>query len=387
MALGPATALGFARFSYALLLPAMARSLRLDYFQAGALNVTNAAGYLMGALTVNKVSLRYGHKKVFIFSMALIVVFLSLVGVTDSYTTILVLRAISGYFGALIFISGGVLLAHHLHRIGECGKSTSLALGLYYGGAGVGTAISGFGLPYLLNLVGDKNWAVGWYCLSTLAFISLIAALFALKDLTDPKYVSTEQNTHANFAKLSHIWPSILSYGLFGAGYISFMTFIVAFFHSEGKSGFFVSFFYLILGTASFFSAYVWSKPLSRLPGGFGLASTYLVVAVGSILPIILSGAIGSSLSGFLFGLGLMASSTALIKVSQRNLSQSIITKALGVSTAAMALGQIAGPLLTGTISDHYGVASGMLASTAVLVLATLIAIFQRDVKGTTSYS
>ncbi len=381
MSLGPATALGFARFSYALLLPAMAKSLNLNYVEAGALNVTNAAGYLLGALTVDRVSLQYGHKRVFISSMALIVLFLSLVGVTQSYVTILVLRAISGYFGALIFISGGALLAYNLHKIGDGGKNTSLAIGLYYGGAGVGTAISGFGLPYLLKMVGDNNWAFGWYLLSSLALVSLIAVVFALKSLEDPQYLTVDHKRTTKSTKVTHIWPSILSYGLFGAGYISFMTFIVAFFRSEGKDGFFISFFYLILGSASFLSAFVWSRPLSRLSGGNGLAATYLVVAVGSILPIVFSGAIGSTVSGLLFGLGLMASSTALIKVSQRNLSASMITKALGISTAAMALGQIFGPLLTGTVSDRYGVASGMLASTVVLVLATLTALFQSDIE------
>ncbi len=387
MSLGPATALGFARFSYALLLPAMAKSLHLNYVQAGALNVTNAAGYLIGALSVNMVSSRYGHKRVFAFSMWSIALFLALVGVAKIYFLILVIRAISGYFGALIFISGGALLADHFHKTNEDRKRTSLSLGLYYGGAGVGTALSGLGIPYLLAVAGDSNWAFGWYVLAVLSLVSLIATSFALRELSNPESRSVANATEVVPTKITTIWLSTLSYGFFGAGYISFMTFIVAFFHAKGRGVVFISVFYAILGGASFISAPLWSRPLSRLKGGLGLATTYLVVSVGSILPILSSGVISSSFSGLLFGLGLMASSTAYTKIAQRNLSPSSITKALGIATAAMAFGQITGPLITGTISDKYGVALGMAVSTAILVFATLIAVLQTDTNIQSSHS
>ena len=48
--MGPAVALGFGRFAYALLLPPMRADLGWSFAQAGALNTANAAGYLIGAL-------------------------------------------------------------------------------------------------------------------------------------------------------------------------------------------------------------------------------------------------------------------------------------------------------------------------------------------------
>ncbi|MGH9054723.1 MAG: YbfB/YjiJ family MFS transporter [Acidimicrobiales bacterium] len=50
LALGPAVALGLARFAYALLLPAMRTDLHWSYTQAGALNTANALGYFAGAI-------------------------------------------------------------------------------------------------------------------------------------------------------------------------------------------------------------------------------------------------------------------------------------------------------------------------------------------------
>ena len=50
LAMGPTVALGLARFAYALLLPPMRAELGWNYAAAGALNTSNAAGYLAGAL-------------------------------------------------------------------------------------------------------------------------------------------------------------------------------------------------------------------------------------------------------------------------------------------------------------------------------------------------
>ncbi|HET9122164.1 MAG TPA: YbfB/YjiJ family MFS transporter, partial [Acidiferrobacteraceae bacterium] len=50
LAMGPAVALGFARFAYALILPAMRSDLGWSLALAGAMNAANGLGYLGGAL-------------------------------------------------------------------------------------------------------------------------------------------------------------------------------------------------------------------------------------------------------------------------------------------------------------------------------------------------
>jgi hypothetical protein len=49
LALGPAAALGLARFAYALLLPSMRTNLGWSFSAAGAMSTANAVGYLAGA--------------------------------------------------------------------------------------------------------------------------------------------------------------------------------------------------------------------------------------------------------------------------------------------------------------------------------------------------
>ena len=51
LALAVAVVNGFARFAYALILPAMRESLGWDYAAAGWLNTANSLGYAVGGLS------------------------------------------------------------------------------------------------------------------------------------------------------------------------------------------------------------------------------------------------------------------------------------------------------------------------------------------------
>ena len=53
LAMAPAVSNGFARFAYALILPAMRADLGWTYSMAGWINTANAIGYLLGALPVS----------------------------------------------------------------------------------------------------------------------------------------------------------------------------------------------------------------------------------------------------------------------------------------------------------------------------------------------
>ena len=50
LSVGAAVSLGITRFAYGLLLPPMRADLGWSYALAGAMNTSNAAGYLLGAL-------------------------------------------------------------------------------------------------------------------------------------------------------------------------------------------------------------------------------------------------------------------------------------------------------------------------------------------------
>jgi hypothetical protein len=71
---------------------------------------------------------------------------------------------------------------------------------------------------------------------------------------------------------------------------------------------------------------------------------------------------------------------TAVTAVARRAVPAHAITAAVGALTVAFALGQCAGPILAGLLSDGpSGVRAGLAVSTAVLAAAVLVAVTQRE--------
>src|SRR5271154_4241608 len=68
---GAMVALGFTRFSYALLLPRMHAALHWSYAQAGAMNTSSAIGYIVGAAASAWIARRFTDRVAFFVSMVL----------------------------------------------------------------------------------------------------------------------------------------------------------------------------------------------------------------------------------------------------------------------------------------------------------------------------
>jgi len=85
LALGPAVALGLARFAYALLLPAMRSDLSWSFTQAGTINTANASGYLIGALIAAPVITRIGGRRAFLGSLLLTALALTACAISGAF--------------------------------------------------------------------------------------------------------------------------------------------------------------------------------------------------------------------------------------------------------------------------------------------------------------
>ena len=374
MSFGAVSALGFARFSYALLLPPMRASLHWSYFTAGLLSVVNAGGYLLGALSTAFLAHRIGTKKVFYTALLCLGPVVGAVGFSTSLPLILMLRVASGVFGAMVFIAGGSLVAYRTSHQSQ--RQQGAALGLYYGGAGLGTALSGAGIGLLLPS-SPSGYHVGWIALGICCLIGFGIAYLVQGQVQDPPPRPKAAHERTSFLVL---WPSLLCYGIFGGGYISYMTFVVAYLRHNGASGGFETLFYVVLGLVAALSGFLWDRPLAHLRGGTGLASTLGMVFFGSLVAVVFHGSLPALVSALLFGLGFMAASTAFTRVAQRNMRPAELTGAIGVATVAIAVGQSTGPLLSGILSDTpSGLSLGMEAACLLIGVSVVIALLQRD--------
>jgi MFS family permease len=172
------------------------------------------------------------------------------------------------------------------------------------------------------------------------------------------------------------LWPAMLSYGLYGLGYIGYMTFIIAFLQSIHVAPVLVQSFWFILGVAAASTGYIWGPMIKRLAPHYSMTVLLFVLAVGALLPIVVPQVWSFVLSAILFGGSFLGAVSAITRQVRMYLPAERWTAVLGNATAIFAIGQLIGPVLTGAIADmQNGLAIGLLGSAVLLGIATLIVL------------
>jgi predicted MFS family arabinose efflux permease len=364
LALGPVVALGFSRFAYALLLPPMRENLHWSYTQAGGINTANAIGYIIGAATAALAAKRLGDRQVFIGTLAASAAVLLLSAAVATYGELFALRVAGGLTTAMTFVIGSSLAS----------RIRASLLPVYFAGVGLGVVLSGAFVPAALSL---SNWRLGWLVLGVIAVLTVLPAWAAARAVPDGHAQPTSALRGHEFKVLG--W-AFISYILFGAGYVSYMTFSVALLHHEGMSTAVTTSFFIILGVASITSTLLWGPLLHRLPHGTGPAAVAAVVLAGT-LPLLLGhGAVAALISALIFGSAFMAGPTAYTVISRRILHPAAWTAGIAALTTAFALGQSVGPIASGLLSDGSGgVKTGLWLSPILLALAIGASLLHRE--------
>jgi predicted MFS family arabinose efflux permease len=228
LSIAPAIGLGICRFAYALVLPDMRDSLDWSYASAGFMNTINAAGYLAGALTANIVIRRIGLFNTLIMSAAACVLSLVMSALTGDFIVFSAARLLSGIAAAFAFIAGGALAAH----VAEA-QATRKAfyLSLFYIGPAAGILISGFVAPVLLKEFGPGSWWIVWAALAGIS--GAMALLLPVARVPEPQLLAGAGSNDR--IRRSGVMLYLIGYAFFGAGYIPYMTFMIAYVRNAGR--------------------------------------------------------------------------------------------------------------------------------------------------------
>ena len=402
LALGAAVSLGVTRFSYALLLPPMRADLAWSYTLAGGMNTSNAVGYLLGAMTFPPLFKRYGAARVLLVGAMWAFALMLATGFFTSSAPLLLQRLLAGVVSAWMFVAGGLLAA----QLGARQPTHSgLLLGIYYGGVGLGIALSSLLVPAVAHGLAayfpkqTHAWAWAWWALAVLCAVAAwlmylrrvdIAALVLSTSTT-----AATATTNTASSNAVHTEPieaqspiayrrrdfsyALLGYACFGAGYIGYMTFIIALLREQAASTGMVTVFYTLLGVAVMASSRLWAKLLDRYKGGQALALLDFMLGCAIIIPAITPWQPALIVSGVLFGavfLSIVASTTALVR---HNWPASHWPIGISAFTIAVAIGQIVGPTLVGYIADSAGgLTQGLLLSAITLWVGALLAWQQK---------
>lgn len=373
LSLAPAVALSFARFAYALLLPAMRFELDLNYSQAGSLSTANALGYLIGGLLCARYAPRLGNRRLFSFGMIATVLALVGSGIAEGYVGQLVLRAAAGASSAMIFICGAVLASN---LFADRPERASSAIAVYFGGAGVGIVASGLGIPWLLETIGDTAWRTAWLAIGGISVLFGIASVRAAHRIEEPSSAGTTQPW-----SIGEFRGALASYFLFGAGYIAYMTFVIAWMVARGASALGVALMWGTLGASTMIAPLVWRVPRARWPAAKRLAAVNGAVSVGAAIPLLSTSLPAMILSAFFFGLGMFSTPATVTELVKTSLPRPAWGPAVAVFTVAVALGQAIGPILSGWIADAtHSLDASLAASVIILLAASGAAMAQREV-------
>jgi predicted MFS family arabinose efflux permease len=370
---GAAVALGFSRFAYGLLLPPMRADLGWSYVEAGAMNTANGAGYIVGALVAAWTAKRWGRARSFLAGFSVSVLVLLLTAATTRFSVLFALRTLGGIATAITFILGAGLAAGICPTQNPRRRGT--LVGLYVAGVSIGLLLAGTAIPIILH-GGVQRWPEGWVVLGLLAAAALPIAWRAARSVSEPAGGSMAVLKRQQLRQLA---PTLVGYALFGAGYVGYMTFIIALLQKQGGSSEQMIWFWLVLGLVAGISTFLWGRVLGGFHGGRGPALISALAMLGALPVLIYPGPTAMFVSAILFGGSFLAGPAAITIVAQRQLPSASWTAAISLLTVGFALGQTVSPVLAGAISDATGnIAAGFWVSPIVLGIAAAVSLLQR---------
>ncbi|WP_291867984.1 YbfB/YjiJ family MFS transporter [Bradyrhizobium sp.] len=370
LSLAPTVGIGIGRFAYALVLPDMRDALVWSYSAAGFMNTINAAGYLVGALLASRAIRRFGLAATVRWGTLACVVSLALCAVSGNFVVLSLARLLAGLGAAAGFIGGGALAATIAQS--QPGRANFL-LSLFYAGPGIGILASGLVAPFVLQALGPGSWWMVWWAMTLLAVAMTVPLLFAPIETS----ADIADAAPGQFA-IRPVLFYLAGYFLFGAGYIAYMTFMIAYVRDAGGGAAAQSAFWSLIGLSAFVTPWVWRRVLALDRGGLSTTIILGVNAIGAALPIFGHSPLLLATSALVFGVAFFAvvgSTTAFVRL---NYPPAAWPTAIAAMTIAFGIGQIIGPIVVGAVTDAFGSLSYALnVSAAMLAVGAIAAALQ----------
>jgi predicted MFS family arabinose efflux permease len=373
LSLAPTVGLGIGRFAYALVLPDMRDTLGWSYSAAGFMNTINAAGYLAGALLASQLVKRFGLSAAVRWGTLACLVSLALCALSGNFVVLSFARLLAGLGAAAGFVGGAALAAMIAQSRPE---RANFLLSLFYAGPGSGIVASGVIAPFVLQAFGPGSWWIVWWAMTLLAVLMTIPLLLALAPIDTRAGIA--EAAPAKFS-IRPVAIYLAGYFLFGAGYIAYMTFMIAYVRDAGGGALAQSAFWSLIGLSAFVTPWVWRRVLALDHGGTSTAIILGVNAVGAALPLFGHSPLLLAVSALVFGIAffsVVGTTTAFVRF---NYPPSAWPTGIAAMTIAFGIGQTLGPIAVGAVTDAFGSLSYALnVSAAMLALGAIAAAFQR---------
>lgn len=361
--LAMATGIGVGRFVYTPILPAMVEALSLSKSQAGLIASANFLGYLAGALLA-AVRLPGSRRFWLLASLAVTAICLSGMGLATTMPAFIGLRLVAGAASAFALIFSSALVIDRLSAAGQGALSA-----VHFAGVGVGIAVSAIVVAVLLRA--GAAWPVLWFASAGFAAIASLAVVW----LVSPDEAAVLSGQAAAGTSLSADFVALLlSYGLFGFGYVITATFIVDMVRGYPALAHLEPYIWVLFGLSAVPSVAMWAG-LGRRWGVLRVYAVACIVEAAGVAASALWQHPASIVISAVFVGGTFIGLTALGLVATRS-SGGDPRGRIALMTVSFSIGQILGPAFAGYVYDVTGsLAMPLLAAVGALLLAAVLSL------------
>lgn len=337
-------AMGIGRFAYTPILPLMQEALTFTDSVAGYLASSNYAGYFVGAILTGVLPLKK-HKTFYLrVSLVASIITTCMMGLTQAYILMLIIRFISGVASAFIFVLASSIVLDKLASAGKTNWS-----GYFYSGVGFGIFFSTLFIPSFNDLY---MWEGVWVGLAIVSSILTIFVWFWLKDSPNSNVKKDVQIVITQAPPLKWLTWLIIAYGLEGLGYIVTGTFIVSIAEKTPIFSIDSAIVWMVVRLGAIPSCIIWSTLAKKWGYVKSLVFSMILQSIGIALPAFWLSQSSLLISALLFGATFMGITT-LATTLARQMSPSNSSRIIGYLTAIYAAGQMIGPTIAGILLSY----------------------------------
>jgi predicted MFS family arabinose efflux permease len=362
--------MGIGRFSFTPILPLMQQDMGLTIGQGTWLATSNYLGYLAGALicmafaNLPVQSVRFGLIGVATFTLAMTL--------SDSLSFWLAFRFGAGVASAFVLVGVSAWAMPLLTKYNK-----ALWSGRVFAGVGVGIALAGLlGLAASLQSWGSRS---AWLAVGSVA--AMLAVLvwrpLAIEGMLPPAPAS-----QVRIKIPRRVYVAIICYGLFGYGYIIPATFLPALARGYIDDPVVFGWIWPLFGTAAAVSTLIAARLGQRLaPRQLWIRAQWLMAA-GVLAPVASVNTMTLLIAALCVGGTFVVMTMSGIKELMR-ISGPHAALAVGMGTAAFALGQIVGPLtVTLFAASHNAFQVPSIFAASALVISNFVLLSERSDAG-----
>ncbi|MGA9852846.1 MAG: YbfB/YjiJ family MFS transporter [Gammaproteobacteria bacterium] len=351
-----AVAMGIGRFAFTPLLPMMEKDAGVSIALGGWLAAANYVGYLLGAISA--IRLRFPPVRIIVFSLAAIAIFTAVMGYTGQPVLWLLFRGLAGVASAWVLVFAS---SWKLQRLAAA--QASHLNGVVFGGVGAGIMLAGILCMAFQGL--DWSSAVSWRALGVAALLLSLLALPALLERPPTAIEVPKAGSHTTPRGSAAV---VISYGIFGFGYIIPATFLPAMAKHLVPDPAIFGWAWPVFGLAALVSTLIAGRLLTHFSNRAVWGACHLIMGVGTVLPVLVPDMAGILLAALCVGGTMMVVTYAGLQEARR-LSPHAPAVLMAKITVAFAIGQILGPVCVSLAPAGAKSLDTLLAVAAVLLI------------------